>query len=53
MENVHFVMRGLDFPCIPFECKDNTMEILWKYNGNAMEIQATRVKCTFAVRKAC
>ena len=37
MENVHFVAHALDFPCIPFEYKDNTMpsmEIQRKWNGN-------------------
>ena len=32
--NVHFVMRALDFPCLSFEYKDNTMEIQRKCNGN-------------------
>ena len=45
MENVHFVMRGLDFPCIPFEYKDNTMEIQWKCNGNPSHARKVHVCC--------
>ena len=49
--NVHFVVRALDFPGLSFEYKDNTMEIQRKSNGNTMEIQATRDKCTIAILK--
>ena len=52
MENVHFVMRGLDFPCIPFEYQDNTMVfplntkiIQWKYNGNPSHARKVHVCC--------